>query len=211
MGDLPRAESYVRASWLLSQQGIVGEHLGEIYEKLGKTKEAAHTYELAYAAMGAGPSSIVLGPVSGRVTGANQDAREQAKARYQKLTGKLMNIRSMDRLPNGNWPVSPEVELSEMREAKLGPEPGPNDSAEFELKFAAGEPMVATYVGGNTEMKAMKKRLESAKFKVEIPVGSKATLYRRATVHCSKWSPCSAVLAPMDSIGVVSLPQIRTE
>jgi tetratricopeptide (TPR) repeat protein/transglutaminase-like putative cysteine protease len=210
-GDLPRAESYVRASWLLSQQGIVGEHLGEIYEKLGKTKEAAHAYELAYAAMGASSPPMIVGPVSGRVTGANQDAQEQAKAHYQKLTGKPINIRSMDRLPNGKWPVSPEVELSEMREAKLGPEPGPNDSADFELKFAAGEPTVATYLSGNAEMKSMKKRLEAAKFKVEIPVGSKAIIYRRATVHCSKWSPCSAVLAPIDPMGAVSAPTIRIE
>jgi len=49
-GDAKRAESFVRAAWLLGQDAIVGEHLGEIYEKEGKTKAAAQVYELALAA-----------------------------------------------------------------------------------------------------------------------------------------------------------------
>jgi hypothetical protein len=56
--------------------------------------------------------------------------------------------------------------------------------------------MVATFLNGDAAMKALTKRVEMAKFKVEIPAGSKAILYRRATVHCSKWAPCSAVLLP---------------
>ena len=206
MGDLPRAESYVRASWLLSPQGVVGEHLGQIYEKLGKTKEAAHVYELAYSLMEATPQFLLTGDAGSRIQVAHQEEEERVKAEYQSLTGKPLNIHSMDRLPNGKWPVQPSVELSEMREAKLGPEPGPNDSAEFELKFAASAPTIATYLSGSTEMESMKNRLEGAKFKIEIPMGSKATIYRRVTVHCSKWSPCSAVLAPMDSGPVVMLP-----
>jgi hypothetical protein len=132
------------------------------------------------------------------MSGIDEDAREQAKAKYKKLTGKPLDVHSMDRLPNGKWPVSPPGELAEMREIELGPEPGPNDSADFEIKFSAGSPTVATYLSGSTEMKTMKPRLEAAKFKAEFPIGSKGTLYRRATVRCGKWAPCSAVLAPME-------------
>ena len=48
-GDTNRSESFVRAAWLLGQEGLVGEHLGEIYEKQGRSKDAAHVYELALA------------------------------------------------------------------------------------------------------------------------------------------------------------------
>ncbi len=43
-GEYEKALPYVRASWLLSQDSLVGDHLGQIYAKLGKTQEAAHTY-----------------------------------------------------------------------------------------------------------------------------------------------------------------------
>jgi tetratricopeptide (TPR) repeat protein len=33
LGDATTAESYVHASWLIGQQGVVGEHLAQIYEK----------------------------------------------------------------------------------------------------------------------------------------------------------------------------------
>ena len=48
-GDTSRSEGLVRAAWLLGQEGLVGEHLGEIYEKQGRSKDAAHVYELALA------------------------------------------------------------------------------------------------------------------------------------------------------------------
>lgn len=198
LGDLKSAESYIRAAWLLGQDGIVGEHLGEIYEKLELKKEAAHTYQLAFAAMQSVPPPSIAPPGLGDVPSETQSAQQLAKTHYQKLTGKdiSVNVSSFDRLPNGKWPVSPIVELSEMREAKLGTQPGPDGSADFELRFTSDGSSVATFLTGEPGMKSMGKRLELAKFKVEIPTGSKAVLFRRATVHCSKWAPCSAVLLP---------------
>jgi tetratricopeptide (TPR) repeat protein len=35
-GDTNRSEGFVRSAWLLGQDAVVGEHLGEIYEKQGK-------------------------------------------------------------------------------------------------------------------------------------------------------------------------------
>ena len=201
LGDLKSAESYIRAAWLLGQDGIVGEHLGEIYEKLEMKKEAAHTYQLAFAAMQSIPPPGIAPPGLGATATEAQSAKELAKSHYQKLTGKdiSVNISSFDRLPNGKWPVSPVVELSEMREAKLGAQPGPDGSADFELRFTSDGSSVATFLTGEPGMKSMGKRLELAKFKIEIPTGSKAVLFRRATVHCSKWAPCSAVLLPTAS------------
>ncbi|MGE5112823.1 MAG: DUF3857 domain-containing protein [Acidobacteriaceae bacterium] len=204
LGDLKRAEAYVRAAWLLGQDGIVGEHLGEIYEKLQMTKEAAHTYQLAVAALQTGIPLPMAAAALGNVPTEKQAALQRANDRYKKLTGKTLNVNAIERLPNGKWPVSPLEELSQLREAKLGSLPGARDSADFAIKFGADGAIIASFVSGNDGLKALTKRLEQAKFQLEIPSDSKAVLYRRATVHCNKWAaqpaPCSAVLLPLDTI-----------
>src|SRR5204862_249454 len=49
-GNLPQAERYVRAAWLLNLNGEVGDHLAQIEEGLGRKDDAARTYALALAA-----------------------------------------------------------------------------------------------------------------------------------------------------------------
>jgi tetratricopeptide (TPR) repeat protein len=49
-GDLEHAEPLLRASWQLTQNGDVGDHLAQLYEKQGKKKEAIRTYAQAATA-----------------------------------------------------------------------------------------------------------------------------------------------------------------
>jgi len=49
-GDLEHAEPFLRASWQLTQNGDVGDHLAQIYEKQGKKDEAVRTYAQAVTA-----------------------------------------------------------------------------------------------------------------------------------------------------------------
>lgn len=49
IGDLPHAESYLNAAWQLSAGGVVGDHLGQVYEKEHKLTDAVHMYNLALA------------------------------------------------------------------------------------------------------------------------------------------------------------------
>ncbi len=49
-GQIDRAEKYVNASWQLSQHGVVGDHLGQIYARQGKRTAAIHVWQLAMAA-----------------------------------------------------------------------------------------------------------------------------------------------------------------
>jgi tetratricopeptide (TPR) repeat protein len=49
MNDLPSAENYLRAAWTLSLDAVVGDHLGQLYEKQHKTEAAVHMYQLALA------------------------------------------------------------------------------------------------------------------------------------------------------------------
>src|SRR5208282_578874 len=46
-GDVASGAKYVHSAWMLSPNAIIGEHLVEIYEKLGKKHEADHICRLA--------------------------------------------------------------------------------------------------------------------------------------------------------------------
>lgn len=48
-GDNARAERYVRAAWLLTQNGEAGDHLAQIYEKSREKERAIHQSALALA------------------------------------------------------------------------------------------------------------------------------------------------------------------
>jgi tetratricopeptide (TPR) repeat protein len=50
MGDLSQAESYLTSAWQLSQDGLVGDHLGQVYEKEQKLSAAFRMYNLALEA-----------------------------------------------------------------------------------------------------------------------------------------------------------------
>ncbi len=47
MGDLARAESYLNSAWQLGQDGRIGDHLGQVYEKEQELPAALHMYNLA--------------------------------------------------------------------------------------------------------------------------------------------------------------------
>jgi tetratricopeptide (TPR) repeat protein len=197
-GDYNRAESCLRASWLLDQQSVVGEHLGQVYEKVGKTREAAHTYELAYAAI---PRVVRMSaPSQFSITKEYDETRKRIADRYQKLTGKTLAEPSltMKRLPSGQWPVSAAEELSRLRDTKFSHQSGPYGSAEFDLIFTPGKPAVAVFASGDARMKEVSARIEAAKFQVEFPVGSNAILVRHATVYCGQYAPCDAVMTPLE-------------
>jgi tetratricopeptide (TPR) repeat protein len=50
MGDLALAESYLNSAWQLWQDGVVGDHLGQVYEREQKLRAALHMYNLALEA-----------------------------------------------------------------------------------------------------------------------------------------------------------------
>lgn len=48
-GDLEKAERYLNAGWHLSQDPVIADHLGQLYEKEGKKLDAVKSYESAEA------------------------------------------------------------------------------------------------------------------------------------------------------------------
>lgn len=203
-GDTNRAGSFVRAAWILGQDATVGEHLAEICEKQGKSKEAAHLYELAMAAQSSPAVRMIPTGVSVTVplvpsfdASAHDAWRENVLARYRKLTGKNPS-NEIQHLPNGQWTLSPGEELSHMRATKLGKILEKSGSAEFSIVFAPGKVESARFVSGEESLESLTDQMKAAHYLVEFPTGSKAKILRRAELSCTPSAGCIVVLLPPD-------------
>jgi tetratricopeptide (TPR) repeat protein/transglutaminase-like putative cysteine protease len=214
MGDLERAESYVRASWSLLQSPATGDHLGQILERQGKKQQAAHLYQLALASES--PAQIPVYVVANSILPLRdlnrqlRDDYEEIRAHYAKLTGKPPVV-ALDRLPNGEWPPTPTEEISRMRETKLGKQGGLSGSAEFAIVFRPGKVESARYLSGAPALKALAEKLMAAKYNVAFPPGSTARIARRATAVCVSVSGCDVILQPFKGGKPFSLPVPATE
>jgi tetratricopeptide (TPR) repeat protein/transglutaminase-like putative cysteine protease len=197
-GDTDRAESFVRSAWLLGLHPIVGEHLGEIYEKQGKTKMAAKTYGLAFAANEAPAPAVRVGLGSASATETNEQEalNQQLTLRYKKLTGKTPAIRESVRLANGTWTKSVIDELRQLRTIDFGKRPGLSGSAEFLIVFAPGKIEAVEQLTGEKSLDILMAKLDAGSVHVEFPAGSGAKILRRAQVSCFPLSGCVAVLTP---------------
>jgi tetratricopeptide (TPR) repeat protein len=183
LGNLDQAERYINAAWLLSQSGIVADHLGQVYEQQQEKQKAIHMYRLALAGLG------------GRAFG---DAGEETRHRLEHLTGTktpTMPLRRGD---------SSGSELSQLRSVKLNRLIAGSATAEFFLLFSPG-PIVedVQFISGSEKLKSAGDSLSKAKFQVTFPEGSSAHLVRRAILTCSSVSGCEAVLLIPDSVDSV--------
>lgn len=201
-GDTDRAESFVRSAWLLGLEPVVGEHLGEIYEKQGKTKMAAKAYELAFAANETPPLAVRRGLASASLTETNarEALNKELTGRYKKLTGKTPGIRESWRLPNGAWTKTASEQLRLLRTISFGKRPGLSGSAEFIVVFAPGEIESVKQVTGDKALNILMEKLDAGSFHVEFPAGSHAKILRRAQVGCFPLSGCIAVLMPVSAV-----------
>jgi tetratricopeptide (TPR) repeat protein len=198
MGDITQAERYVRPAWVLGQLGIVGGHLGQIYEQQGKKQAAAHVYELAIAS--------ALTPSRSGSTGLNiaesyKTDHSEIVSRYQKLTGKKFST-EIRKLPNGEWTRTPAEELNQMRETKLGRELNLAGSARFSVVFVPGKVESVRYVGGDESLKSLTGQLSAVHYQMEFPAGSKAKIVRRVMVSCRQASGCIATMVPPSQVAL---------
>ena len=198
MGDSERAEDYVHAAWALGHNGLSGDHLGQIYEKLGKKKQAERAYEQALAAGG-----------TARTTSWGNNARpdqpEDYAARhkdllshYQRLTGrKDVPTIEIKRLPNGEWTKTPSEELKDTQRVKISKTASISGTAEFDIIFAPGKVETVRYLKGDEAMRTMAEGLQTAQYPMLFPAGSGAKIVRRVQLSCKPTSGCIAeLLAP---------------
>lgn len=173
-GDLSKAESYLRAAWDLSQSAVIGDHLAQVYEHLGKKREAEHTYRLALAA-------------------ARGNSGDEIREHYQHLTGKK---------PDQEWHccvMSPQEELSRVRSTKLAAKSRPSGSATYALAFSPGKVDEVSYISGDSSLKSIGQQLSSTKFHIEFPDQEPVRLVRRGILTCGSMGCDFVLLLPGDA------------
>jgi tetratricopeptide (TPR) repeat protein len=189
VGDTAAAEKYVEAAWLLFQHAIVGEHLMEIYEKLGKNKEAARVCRMAQAAYGKDDEP---------------DTRDKLRAAQDRLgvsksDSMVVNAKAYKPFSSGG------IELSKMRSVKIPfPEelPSESKSATFAIVITNGQKTAqAKFVEGADELRPAIKTMATAKYPQTFPDETPAKLILQGLLSCSKFSKgCILVFFPMDTL-----------
>ena len=194
-GDLPTAESYLRAAWRLQPDRISGLLLGRLLEAKNQKLAAAHQYELAHISANPGAFGISLSEA--------YDADRKIAEGYQRVTGKELTTVTLNQ--HGGYSGSLEEErdrISEIhgfiRVTKL------TGSALYTVAFEAGKPVKAIFLGGDNGFAALVPALQSHAYLPELPAGSKARLLREVRLICTPWAGCDAYFLLPNSIEMPS-------
>ena len=189
LGHLDQAEKYLTAAWNLSQASDLADHLGQVYEKEGKTHLAEHLYALAVAS--ARPVLVMppnLSPANRMILQTPGNAMPNTRARLVDL------LKSSSR---ADLAISRARDtLSQLRTIKLPKITSESANAQFFLLFAKGPKVTAVkYLSGSDELRDAGKYLSSAKFNVSFPDGGATQLVRRGVLDCEPELPyCQFIL-----------------
>jgi tetratricopeptide (TPR) repeat protein len=178
-GDLAKAEKYVLAAWNLDEHSEVSDHLGQIYEKLGRKDDAIRAYSMAMTAMRPVPEARThLAALLG-----GDSKPDSTSAKYRE-----------------------DSQIS--RTIKLGKVAKETGSAEFFIMFASSGSGASVdgvkFISGDEKLKIFAGALRNAKYNLQFPDDSPAKVVRRGILACSKTTgDCTFVLLlPQDVTSV---------
>jgi tetratricopeptide (TPR) repeat protein len=195
-GALAAAQKFIEAAWLEVQSGAVGEHLVEVYEKLGKKSEADRICRMALEAPGV----------------KNDDEIRGKLLAAQKRIG---ITRTKPDSGNSNFPALPGpggAELSEIRAVKVPMAIGLGDGTKSAIFAVAigndGNPVQAQFVSGDNALKPEAKLLTQAKYNFSFPDDTHARIIRKGLLSCSKYTKgCTFVFfLTNDPLNIFSQP-----
>jgi len=166
MGDAATAEKYSLAAWELKQAPSIGEHLVEVYEKLGKNKQAAKVCLLALAA-------------------GDRNAPDE------KLFEELNHLRAfLPKTPGGirsDWSDG-AMALSEMRTIHIPFHPQlqkSSGSAHFVISFtSSSKPEKVVFESGAEELRGGIPALTAAIYPQIVPDTTAVRILHRAILSC---------------------------
>jgi len=160
-GDLDKAQKYVRAAWVLGQHGEVGDHLAQIYEKMGRKQDAIRTYAMSLS--GIRPTN-------------------ETRNRLAPLVGgeaKLPSVIEQHRL-----------ELQALRTIRLGKIAPVSGSADFFVILSGSSSGAkiesVKFISGEEKLKPLSEALRSAKIDFLFPDDVPTKILRRGVLSCSK-------------------------
>ncbi len=168
-GNMEKAEQYVKAAWTVSGHGEVGDHLGQIYQKMGRKDDAAHLFALA--ANGSHPI-----PESTEHLMALEGSSDAASKLVQQNKDGIMQLRT--------------VKLGKVAK-------GAGTADFFVLLASSGTGSVVEdvkWISGDEALKAAGESLKTAKFEQRFPDEKPARILRRGTLTCSASGDCDFVM-----------------
>jgi tetratricopeptide (TPR) repeat protein len=155
-GNAARAEPFLRASWRLLQNADVGDHLAQVYEKLGRRDEAIRTYALA-------------------LTADNPD--DMTRTRLTALLGDPRRVQALVDRSRGELVRERSITLN-----RAGPA---GATADFFVVFRHGSVETVTFIEGDRALASFGDVLRTATYDVLFPDKSEAKIVRRGTVSCA--------------------------
>src|SRR5262249_45640280 len=165
-GDLTNAERFVAPAWRLSEHAEVGDHLGQIFEKLGRRADAARQYAEALASRQ--PASEVRDRLA-RVAGASKTDDLVARHRGARAAARTFAL------------------------AGKGPA---GKKADFLVLFGApGKVEAVKLVEGDEAMQPLASAIRQFPAAGMFPDASPSRILRRGTAACDDRGACSIVLA----------------
>jgi hypothetical protein len=183
-GDLPTADSYLRAAWHLDLDQLAGYQLGRLLEAKKDKAAAAHQYELAL---------IASDDADKLLTFHDYDIQAHIRDSYQKLTGKPLTSTGLN---HGQYNGSLRAELDKETEFhSFIPTSTITGEALFTVAYEEGKPVKARFLSGDKKVASMAAALEKHRLGSLLPANSKARLLREVRLVCSQYGGgCDAYL-----------------
>ena len=178
-GNFKKAEKYVAAAWTLGHHAEVGDHLGQIYEKLGDKDQAMRTYALSLNGLRPTPETRDR---LASLAGGNSKV-DAAVARYKEDLDHLSTIDLGKATQNGN--------------------------ADFFVLLSGGAGEVAKvdavkFISGDEKLKSYTDALRKADYHLTFPDETPVKILRRGTISCSMATgSCKLVLTLPDDVRTV--------
>jgi tetratricopeptide (TPR) repeat protein len=195
-GDFPLAGKYLAAAWDLSQAPVIGEHLVEVYEKLGQKQKAATICNMALAAPFA--NAQASGKLSSQMT------------RLRPFLKKL-NVES-GLSPSRPSYVDGHVALTDLRTFQVSFHPklsGKSANAEFLISLINGAKAEKTvFLSGAEELRSATAALSAIKYPQSFPDSTATRLIRKATLNCNIYSKDCTLTLTSTGEAAISIPRI---
>ncbi len=168
-GEYRAAEKYAEASWKLTQRGGAGDHLGQIYEKEGRRKDAIAVWTLALSA-------------DSHLEGAKERLDKASPPRI------IAKDKKMTTLQLGPPHIGDAEALGKMRTVGLPGFVRTQGTAEFFVLLSPKGVEDAEFISGDEALRAAKEALMRGKFDQPFPDNGPEKIARRGIVSCSQYT-----------------------
>jgi TonB family protein len=155
--NLSEAENYVRCAWMIHGLAVNGDHLGQIYEKLGRKSDAVRMYQMALA---------------------SDPSASETRERLAALAGPEAKIDQMIEEGKSLLKESRTIAVKNAHQVE--------GFAEFWILLSPGPKMLGVkFTTGDEELRPFTKDLEAVAYPNTFPEATELRLLRRGRLACS--------------------------